>query len=62
MKRYNYLYDITADRMNKMMARNWGKLVNIDKEDWTIDELEAFINVAQIAIWVIYYNKTNNEK
>ncbi len=31
MKRYNYLYDITADRMNKMMARNWGKLVNIDK-------------------------------
>ena len=30
MKPYNYLYDAIHDRLNKMIARNWGKLVNLD--------------------------------
>ena len=30
MKPYNYLYDVIHDRLNKMLARNWGKLINLD--------------------------------
>ena len=30
MKPYNYLYDAIHDRLNKMLARNWGKLINLD--------------------------------
>ena len=30
MKQYNYLYDVIHDRLNKMMARNWRKLVRVD--------------------------------
>ena len=42
MKPYNYYYDITYDRLNRMMARNWGKLVRLDTakvpKRWTIDK------------------------
>lgn len=30
MKPYNYLYDVIHDRLNKMLSRNWGKLINLD--------------------------------
>jgi phage pi2 protein 07 len=30
MKQYNYLYDVIHDRLNKMMARNWGKMARLD--------------------------------
>ena len=30
MKPLNYLYDIIHDRLNKMMARNWGKMARLD--------------------------------
>ena len=30
MKPFSYLYDIIHDRLNKMMARNWGKLARLD--------------------------------
>jgi hypothetical protein len=30
MKSYNYLYDVIHDRLNRMIARNWGKLINLD--------------------------------
>lgn len=30
MKPFSYLYDIIHDRLNKMMAKNWGKLVKLD--------------------------------
>lgn len=30
MKQYNYLYDAIHDRLNKLMARNWGKIVRLD--------------------------------
>ena len=49
MKRYNYLYDVIHDRLNKLMARNWGKIVTVDlakvPKDWTMDK------------W-LYYGKT----
>lgn len=30
MKQYNYLYDAIHDRLNKMMAKNWGKILKLD--------------------------------
>jgi hypothetical protein len=30
MKPLNYLYDVIHDRLNKMMARNWGKMSYLD--------------------------------
>lgn len=30
MKHYNYYYDVIHDRLNKIMARNWGKLIQMD--------------------------------
>lgn len=51
MKPYNYLYDVIHDRLNKMMAKNWGKIVTLDlakvPKDWDIDK------------WM-YYAKHNN--
>lgn len=42
MKPYNYMYDAVHDRLNKLMARNWGKLVNVDlakvPKDWEFDK------------------------
>ena len=50
MKQYNYLYDAIHDRLNKLMARNWGKIIYLDlakvPKGWTIDK------------WM-YYAKTN---
>lgn len=51
MKPFNYLYDIIHDRLNKMMAKNWGKIIEIDlakvPKGWDIEK------------W-LYYAKTNN--
>lgn len=51
MKPYNYLYDVIHDRLNKMMAKNWGKIITLDlakvPKDWKIDK------------WM-YYAKHNN--
>ena len=51
MKPYNYLYDVVHDRLNKALARNWGKIISLDlakvPKDWTIDK------------W-LYYAKHNN--
>jgi len=30
MKPFSYLYDVIHDRLNKMMARNWGKMTRLD--------------------------------
>lgn len=42
MKQYNYLYDAIHDRLNKLMSRNWGKIVNLDlakvPKGWNIDK------------------------
>ena len=51
MKEYNYSYDVIHDRLNKLMAKNWGKLVKLDlakvPSGWKIDK------------WM-YYAKVNN--
>lgn len=42
MKMYNYEYDAIHDRLNKMMSRNWGKMVGLDlakvPKGWEIDK------------------------
>lgn len=51
MKPYAYLYDVVHDRLNKMIAKNWGKIIQLDfakvPKGWDIDK------------WM-YYAKTNN--
>lgn len=51
MKPYNYLYDAIHDRLNKLIAKNWGKIITLDlakvPKGWEIDK------------WM-YYAKTNN--
>lgn len=51
MKPYNYMYDAIHDRLNKIMARNWGKIMQLDlakvPKGWDIDK------------WM-YYAKHNN--
>ena len=50
MKQYNYLYDAIHDRLNKLMAKNWGKILRLDlarvPKGWDIEK------------W-IYYAKAN---
>ena len=51
MKPYNYLYDAIHDRLNKHLAKNWGKIVQLDlakvPKGWNVDK------------W-LYFAKTNN--
>ena len=51
MKSYSYLYDVIHDRLNKAMAKNWGKIISLDlakvPQGWSIDK------------WM-YYAKHNN--
>lgn len=51
MKPYNYLYDAVHDRLNKLIAKNWGKIIQLDlakvPAGWEIDK------------WM-YYAKTNS--
>ena len=51
MKPYNYLYDAIHDRLNKTIAKNWGKIIQLDlakvPKGWNIEK------------W-LYYAKINN--
>ena len=54
MKPYNYLYDVIHDRLNKKMAKDWGKIVNLDlakvPKDWSIDKWLYFAKKNNIAV------------
>lgn len=51
MKRYNYLYDVIHDRLNRLIAKNYGKIIYLDlakiPKGWDIEK------------WM-YYAKTNS--
>ena len=51
MKPYNYLYDAIHDRLNKHLAKNWGKIIQLDlakvPKGWNVEK------------W-LYFAKTNN--
>lgn len=51
MKQYNYFYDVIHDRLNRMIAKNYGKMLRLDfakvPRGWDIEK------------W-LYYARTNN--
>lgn len=54
MKPYSYLYDVIHDRMNKLIARNKGKVVQVDlakiPTGWTMDKYMYFLESQGIAV------------
>lgn len=54
MKPYNYLYDVIHDRLNKAIAANWGKIMELDlasvPEGWTVDQWMYYAKVNHIAV------------
>ena len=51
MKPYSYLYDAIHDRLNKLLAKNWGKIITLD-----LSKVPAGWDIEK---W-IYFAKTNN--
>ena len=54
MKPYNYLYDVIHDRLNKLIAKNWGKIITLDlakvPKDWNVDKWLYFAKKNNIAV------------
>lgn len=54
MKPYNYLYDVVHDRLNKLLAKNWGKMVRLDlgkvPDKWGIDKWLYYATVNGLAV------------
>lgn len=54
MKPYSYLYDAIHDRLNKMLAKNWGKIITLDlakvPAGWEIDKWMYFAKTNNIAV------------
>ena len=53
-KQYNHLYDAVHDRLNKMIAKNWGKIVQLDlakvPKGWEIEKWLYYAKVNGIAV------------
>ena len=54
MKPYSYYYDIIHDRLNRLIAKNWGKLIVLDlakvPENWDIDKWLYFAKHNNMAV------------
>ena len=54
MKQYNYMYDAIHDRLNKMIAKNWGKIVQLDlakvPKGWEIEKWLYYAKINGIAV------------
>ena len=54
MKPFNYLYDVIHDRLNKLIARNYGKCIEFDfakiPNDWDPDKWLYFLRTNGIAV------------
>lgn len=54
MKPYNYLYDAVHDRLNKLMAKNWGKIIQIDlakvPKDWDMEKWAYYAKTMNLAV------------
>ena len=54
MKPYNYLYDVTHDRLNRLIAKNYGKIMKLDlalvPDDWKIDKWLYFARKDKVAV------------
>ena len=54
MKNYNYLYDAIHDRLNKMIERNWGKIITLDlakvPAKWDVEKWMYYARVNGLAV------------
>lgn len=54
MKQYNYLYDAIHDRLNKMMSKNWGKIITLDlakvPKGWDVEKWMYYAKSNGIAV------------
>lgn len=54
MKPYSYLYDVIHDRLNKIISRNWGILINLDlakvPKGWEIEKWMYFAKTNGIVV------------
>ena len=54
MKQYNYQYDVIHDRLSRLIARNWGKLVKLDlamvPDEWDVEQWLYFARTNGIAV------------
>ena len=54
MKPYNYMYDAIHDRLNKLMAKNYGKIIQLDlakiPKGWSVDKWLYFAQHNNLAI------------
>ena len=54
MKSYNYLYDVIHDRLNKLIARNWGSLVRLDfakkPKKWDVEKWLYYAKTLGLAV------------
>ncbi len=54
MKPYNYLYDAVHDRLNKTLASNWGKILQIDlakvPKGWNMEKWLYYAKINKIAV------------
>lgn len=54
MKPFNYLYDVIHDRLNKLIARNWGTLLRLDlakkPNSWDIDKWMYYAKTMGLAV------------
>lgn len=54
MKPYNYLYDAIHDRLNKLIARNWGALVRLDlakkPKGWDVEKWLYYAKTMGLAV------------
>lgn len=54
MKPYNYLYDVIHDRLNKLIARNWGSLLRFDfakkPKGWDVEKWLYYAKTLGIAV------------
>lgn len=54
MKPYNYLYDVVYDRLMKVLARNWGKLVQVDlakiPKGWDMEKWLYYARISGMAV------------
>jgi len=55
MKPFSYLYDAVHDRLNKLIARNWGKIIPLDlakiPQGWNIDKWMYYAKANNIAVY-----------
>lgn len=54
MKSYNYLYDAIHDRLNKAIASNWGKIMELDlasvPKGWDVEKWMYYAKVNHLAV------------